>query len=754
VSSTGVVEVNLSGRRLGEFVLRERLDEGGFGAVYRCEQQGLGREAVVKVLRQELRGGTVATERFKREAQLASRLDHPYAAHVYAFGIEEEDGLLWIAMELVHGVTLRHWLRERGKMSLEQFVPFFERVAEVVQAAHERGIVHRDLKPSNIMVIERAGRLLPKLLDFGVAKLLGDAALRKSPPGSQAPTPTDPTPTAQLRRRPAGAGDAIRLTRSSAAVGTPAYMAPEQWTDPMAVGPRSDLYALGVIAYEALTRRRPFGAQTTEELREQHLSAPVPSAAGDDLPQSLDRVFARAMAKRPADRWGSALDLAAALSAEADARLVAQIRTSARQWDDRGRPTDLLWRGSVLADLERWDRRTASARDGLTATEIAFVEASHKLAAEARDRKARRSAWVHRAGVLLGLAVVMGVFELRALLAQQHEQKAKEIAEATAITAEVEQGRAALLHNDLVEAQQHLAEADRRGDHSPGTSFMLARATQPMRSELARYAAQNGRIWSAAWSRDGARIVITDDSGGQIWDVDGHQLVATLPHGDTVRHAMFSPDGTAVLTVGNDGTVRLWRARDGAPIRSLARRRAGSIPMHYFTAEMSPDGRLVAAIDTTGAVVHVWDAGTGAVLAQLAGKGMDWPSLAFSRDGRWFATGGGDHVQVFDARTWTRVTTIAGPRIRSIAWDPSGSRLVTGSAAGDASIWAVPSGARIHHLRDVGEPVDAVALLGRTYDCSEPRVIGFSAAQRDAPAAPSALGSSPCPRSHRDDWGG
>jgi serine/threonine protein kinase len=92
-----------------------------------------------------------------REAQLASRLDHPYAAHVYAFGAEDEDGLPWIAMELVHGVTLRDWLETRGPMLLDQFVPFFECVAQVVQAAHEGGIVHRDLTPSNMMVIERGG---------------------------------------------------------------------------------------------------------------------------------------------------------------------------------------------------------------------------------------------------------------------------------------------------------------------------------------------------------------------------------------------------------------------------------------------------------------------------------------------------------------------------------------------------------------------------------------------------------------------
>jgi serine/threonine-protein kinase len=89
---------SLSGRKIGEFVFRERLDAGGFGTVYRCEQPTLGREAVVKVLHHRLRGDDVQIQRFLREAQLASRLDHPYAAHVYAFGAEETDGLLWIAM--------------------------------------------------------------------------------------------------------------------------------------------------------------------------------------------------------------------------------------------------------------------------------------------------------------------------------------------------------------------------------------------------------------------------------------------------------------------------------------------------------------------------------------------------------------------------------------------------------------------------------------------------------------------------------
>src|SRR3954471_3125401 len=143
---------DLSGRKLGEFVLRERIAEGGFGAVYRCEQPLLGREAVVKVLRREMRQREVIVRRFLREAKLAAQLDHPYAAHVYAFGVDEQDWVLWIAMECVHGVTLADWLKLHGPMPLGQLVPFFERIAAVVQTAHEFGIVHRDLKPSNVMV--------------------------------------------------------------------------------------------------------------------------------------------------------------------------------------------------------------------------------------------------------------------------------------------------------------------------------------------------------------------------------------------------------------------------------------------------------------------------------------------------------------------------------------------------------------------------------------------------------------------------
>ena len=300
----------LRDRRLGDFVLRECIGEGAFAAVYRCEQPLLGREAVVKVLHQRLRGSEVVLQRFLREARLASRLDHPYAAHVYAFGVEPDDGLAWIAMELVHGTSLARWLSERGPLPLDLLVGFFEQVAEIVQNAHDHGIVHRDLKPSNVMLIEYAGKVFPKLLDFGIAKLVDEAAYRGTPT-----TPMDAVDLDDAFTPPPESGE-LHLTQANATLGSPPYMSPEQWCDPLSVGPRSDLYSLGVMAYEALTGRQPFTGPTIAAIGEQHCNAEVPPV-GPGFPAALDRVFQRALAKNANDRPIDALAFARELRAAA-----------------------------------------------------------------------------------------------------------------------------------------------------------------------------------------------------------------------------------------------------------------------------------------------------------------------------------------------------------------------------------------------------------------------------------------------------
>jgi len=297
------IDTPLLGRRLGEFVIREKLGEGSTALVFRAEQPLLAREAVIKVLGASVRPNDETVQRFLREARLASHLDHPYAAHIYAFGAEP-DGLLWIAMEFVHGTPLDKLLKTQGPLLLTRFVPLLDRICEVVQTAHDQGIIHRDLKPANVMVLSRAGRLLPKLLDFGIAKLLAET-VEPADPGQR--EPLAPSAVVAMDERVLRAG----LTQRGPYIGTAHYMAPEQWLNAAAVDQRTDIYALAVLSFEALTGRRPFEGMTTLELAREHASKPLPPLGGD-LPEALHAVLSRALAKRGPDRFASVLEFAAA----------------------------------------------------------------------------------------------------------------------------------------------------------------------------------------------------------------------------------------------------------------------------------------------------------------------------------------------------------------------------------------------------------------------------------------------------------
>ncbi len=340
----------LVGRALGEFVLREKLGEGGFGTVFRAEQPALAREAVVKVLQPRARVGEDSIQRFMREVRLASTLDHPYAAHIYAFGAEP-DGLLWIAMELVRGTPLDKLLKTQGPLPLARFVPLFDRICEVVHTAHEQGIVHRDLKPANVMVLSRAGRLLPKLLDFGVAKLREHSLNEGAPRPELAMATLALGESRKLEALEEISGKSLRaasadITHFGRFIGSPHYMAPEQWVNPTAADQRSDLYALGVLCFEALTGRHPFEGDTVLEIARGHAQTPVP-APGPDLPESIHAFLQRAMAKKSAERFESALELASAFRAAAG---LSDDRAGVPQLDEAVRATVIALGPQPLAE--------------------------------------------------------------------------------------------------------------------------------------------------------------------------------------------------------------------------------------------------------------------------------------------------------------------------------------------------------------------------------------------------------------------
>jgi CHASE2 domain-containing sensor protein len=257
----------------GRYLLEERLGEGGLGVVWRTRHLGLQRGVALKLLHAAPHDPE-ALARFQREAEALGRLRHPHVVEVTDFGVDAETGVPYLVMELLAGQTLADLLREEGALPAARALPLLEALADAVDAAHAQGILHRDLKPGNVSMTG-----VVKILDFGLAEIAASA--QEAAQGMLAGTQAD--------------GDA-RLTSTGALLGTPLYAAPEVIRNGAACR-ASDIYSLGVIAYEMLTGRPPFTGSTAEVLAGHlHCEPPAPGLAApvwESLREALDKEPAR-----------------------------------------------------------------------------------------------------------------------------------------------------------------------------------------------------------------------------------------------------------------------------------------------------------------------------------------------------------------------------------------------------------------------------------------------------------------------------
>jgi serine/threonine protein kinase len=264
------------GQQLGPYELQARLGAGGMGVVYRAVHRRLGQARAIKVLPAMLAYDETFLQRFEREARLASELRHPNIVMIY--DIAEERSVNYIVMELLDGRSLHELIRNEGPLPLDRAVGLLQQLADALDFAHRRGVVHRDIKPGNAIV--RADDHLT-LVDFGIAR----------------------------------AAEGTRLTEANTRVGTAEYMAPEAITEGDS-GAGTDLYALGIIAYEMLTGRVPFTGVSSQTIMyaQIHTPPPPPRSLRSDLSPAIEEVILRQLDKDPTHRYPTALAFVLALA--------------------------------------------------------------------------------------------------------------------------------------------------------------------------------------------------------------------------------------------------------------------------------------------------------------------------------------------------------------------------------------------------------------------------------------------------------
>jgi serine/threonine-protein kinase len=274
----------------GQFRILQKIGTGGMGSVYKAEQPAMNRMVAIKILHPKLANRKDLTSRFRREARAMSQLTHPNTVKVFMYGELEEDGSLYIVMELLEGRNLNQTVRKEGPMTVERAIPVLVQVCGALHEAHEMGIIHRDLKPENIFLCMQGGlKDYPKVLDFGLAKVTE----RQMRPGS------------------------IILTQEGMVFGTPEFMSPEQ-AQGKPLDASSDIYSLAAILYEVLTGKLPFNAKTPMEYIQKHvMEPPIPlneRIPGKTFPVGLGEAIAKALAKKPEERYRNAAEFAQALA--------------------------------------------------------------------------------------------------------------------------------------------------------------------------------------------------------------------------------------------------------------------------------------------------------------------------------------------------------------------------------------------------------------------------------------------------------
>ena len=601
--------------RLGHFEVLELLGGGAFGTVFKCFDEKLHRVVAVKILAPALAACGTARQRFLREARAAAAVRDEHVIDIHAV---EEQPIPYLVMEYVAGQTLQQKLDKTGPLPARETLRIGYQVAAGLAAAHKLGLIHRDVKPSNILLENGVERV--KLSDFGLARAVDDAS----------------------------------LTQSGLVAGTPMYMAPEQ-AEGDRVDHRADLFSLGSVLYALCTGHPPFRARTTlAVLRRVCEDTPRPvREVNPDVPDRLEAVVTRLLAKNPDDRFPSAKEVADVLAG----------LLSEHQSNGHPPPATPGAGGRAVGKANRGP--TAGSRKKSV---IGLVCVLGVLAAGGTGLTALVWPRGHSPAPLGGVAAgdpgpageapappttPLGgrggkdiPAPLLALLGGGDPDAVPEDLVAVLADDRFLLSGEPVSGGMAVSPDGRLLAAGTTGGHV--ALFETGTGRQVWRVE-----AHTGQVNRVAFRGDGKRLLTPSADGtARLWDVEAGRLLQTFRgHKESVLAAVFGPADKTVITGGADATVRVWDAGSGAELKRLPH------PGNVHGLALTPDGKTLVTGCDDGAV-RTWDAASwepGRTLEEHKGAVY---AAAVSRDGKWLVTGG-DETVVWDAATLKPVHTLS-----------------------------------------------------------------------------------------------
>jgi WD40 repeat protein len=727
-------EVQLAWGLARRFRIVRRLGAGGMGTVFLAEQLAVGnRPVALKVLNRKLLDDPEFLLRFQDEAASTGRIHHPNVVTIYESG-QADDGTPYIAMEYLEGETLSHTLRARGALPVAECAEILQQAARGLNAAHKLGIIHRDLKPDNIFLTYSEDVGAPLVGALAVAR--ADAGRPQEPALNVVKGPPLPVVVKIVDFGIAKLRESATHTLTGTVLGTPAYMSYEQASGMKSdeLDARSDIYSLGIVAYEMLTGRLPFQSDTPVGYLRKHLqeSPPPFRAVNPNLPAvpQVESVVIMALTKDRNQRYSSVLEFAREFGrvAAADSRPVAQPEP---QMTFPAMPKTSVTAGTretvarkPVAEKWRLWRRRSFLVTGCIVFFLSVLAGGLWYRARLRLRSVRE-----RAGS--SAAATAGPFVLeRTLTGHQAEVSAVAFTPDGKLLASGSKDKTIKVWDVGSGKLRHTLTGHARSVDCVAFSLdgkMLASGAEDKKIKLwsvdsgtetntsalgfqsictgivpRGWKANSGppprvpgcdiEVASVAFSPDGKLLASGNwDDTINLWHLASKKFPQILGEGGgyLVHSLSFSPDGRLLASGSGDTSVKLWDTVSGKLSQTLGEEPKWTLARAVTSVAFSPGGRLLAFGRGDG-TIYLWDVGSATVGQTLTGDPYEVNSVAFSPGGKFLASGGGDNmVKVWDVASGALVETLPGHSdiIKSVAFSPDGRLLASGSEDKTIRLW-------------------------------------------------------------------